>query len=98
MVSLLLEYYSKNAGQVDINQTLPHGDHVLHVACRVSKIDTQILRQLLMFPNIDVAAKISYDDTTPLHYFCAYNHSVECQEIWYDLSLQMPSNFLANYF
>lgn len=81
MVTILLEYYQKNQGLVDINQTLPQGDHVLHIACRVSKIDNQILKQLLAFPGIDVSAKISYDDTTPLHYFCAYNHSWECQEI-----------------
>eukprot|EP01126_Amoeba_proteus_P031110 TRINITY_DN3061_c1_g1_i1.p1 TRINITY_DN3061_c1_g1~~TRINITY_DN3061_c1_g1_i1.p1 ORF type:complete len:866 (+),score=190.17 TRINITY_DN3061_c1_g1_i1:441-3038(+) len=81
MVQLLLKYYSNNQDKVNINLTSKKGDHVLHTACKVSKIDNKILEELLNFPGIDVTAKISYDNTTPLHYFCAYNHSWECQQI-----------------
>lgn len=80
----LLEYYKlameKKIVDVDINQVTKNNEHLLHVVCRCQNISDQILLDILQFPGINVKFK-NDDDTTPLHYFCEKNMSLNCVEI-----------------
>ena len=70
--------------KIDINQTTEKsGHHVLHEVCKSPDISDDILKLLLDFPSINVNAKLKHDNTTPLHYFCEHNHSLNCASIGY---------------
>lgn len=52
----------------------------MHWVCKLSSIDDQILLNLLKFNGIQVDPK-NFDQTSPLHYFCSYNHSLTCARV-----------------
>lgn len=82
LVTLILNYYRENIDKIDINQTTEKsGHHVLHEVCKFPDISDDILTLLLNFPNINAAAKLKHDNTTPLHYFCEHNHSLNCASL-----------------
>lgn len=81
LVTLLItSVFSRNRDKVDINQVSTKGDHILHWVCKISAIEDQILLNLLKFNGISVDSK-NFDHTTPLHYFCSYNHSLTCARV-----------------
>jgi len=80
---LSIHLLSRNRDKVDINQVSTKRDHILHWACKLSTIEDQILLNLLKFNGVTVDPK-NFDETSPLHYFCSYNHSLNCARIGKD--------------
>ena len=54
-----------------INEVLPGGEHILHIACKKGNLD--LLKYIFGNPNFDIDFNIvDPDGRTPLHYACRY--------------------------
>jgi hypothetical protein len=75
--NVLILPISANPSTCDINiQQGKSKNTFLHAACKSEKISDDILLDLINFPGTNVEVK-NADNTTPLHYFCESNASVE---------------------